>query len=183
MITLLLLLLLWFSLVTLVVYAVVLLLTALIEKKFYKGRKINFKRSKQYRRIIIPTCFVLGILLNIGYLSINPPHNFKTAYIEKKSDKFIVTILWKGNLMVHDPISLFEKKTYIDSNKFEIPRANGIIDGLEIPNRPGSYKILKGDAFIINDNKMKVQLFYDNYDDKKIEASELNGDYDLEWRK
>jgi hypothetical protein len=183
MIPLLLLFLLWFSLVALVVYAIVLLLTVSIEKIFHKDRNINFKRSKQYRRIILPTCFAIGILLNIGYLSINSAHNFKTAYIEKKSDKFIVTILWKGNLMVHDPISLFEKKTYIDSDKFEIPRANGIIDGLEIPNRPGSYKILKGDAFIINDNKMKVQLFYDNYDDKKIEASELNGDYDLEWRK
>jgi hypothetical protein len=180
---LLILLLLWFSLVTVIVYGIALLLTVLIEKVFYKDRTFDFKRSKQYRKVVIPSCFVLGIFLNIGYLSINPAHNFKTAYIEKKSDKFIVTILWRGNLMVHDPISLFEKKTYVDSVKFEIPRANGIIDGLEIPNRPGSYKILKGDAIVINNNKMKVHLFYDNYDDKKVEPSELNGDYDLQWRK
>ena len=84
--------------------------------------------------------------------------------------------------MAHDPISLFKKGTYIDSSKFEIPRAEGIIDGLEIPNRPGSYKILKGNAITINNNVMKVRLFYDNYDNKKIDASTWNGDYELEWR-
>ena len=84
--------------------------------------------------------------------------------------------------MVHDPISLFKKGTYIDSAKFEIPRAEGIIDGLEIPNRPGSYKIIKGNAIIIRDKTMTFSLFYDNYDDKKTDPSTWNGNYELEWR-
>lgn len=84
--------------------------------------------------------------------------------------------------MVHDPISLFKKGTYIDSIIFEIPRAEGIIDGLEIPNRPGSYKILKGNAITINNKTLMVEVFYDNYDDKKTDSSTWNGNYELEWR-
>jgi len=159
----------WFLFITLVIYGIILLLTVLFEKLLNKDKTIDFKRSKQYRSFVTILSFVIGILLNIWYLSYNPAHNFKTAYIEKKDDKYVITILWKGNLMVHDPISLLEKKTYIDSQKFVIPRANGIIDGLEINNDSGSYKILKGEAIKINNNKMKVHIFYDNYDDKKID--------------
>ena len=84
--------------------------------------------------------------------------------------------------MVHDPISLFKKGTYIDSAKFEIPRSEGIIDGSEIQNRTGSYKILKGNAITINNKTMMVNLFYDNYDEKKTDPSTWNGNYELEWR-
>lgn len=85
--------------------------------------------------------------------------------------------------MVHDPISLFKKGTYIDSTKIVIPRSEGNIDGLEIPNRLGSYKIMKGNAISISNNKLQVKLYYDNYDDKKIDPSTRNGDYELEWRR
>ena len=84
--------------------------------------------------------------------------------------------------MVHDPISLLKDRTYVDSEKFMIPRSKGIIDGLEIPTQPGTYKILPGNAVEITDNSMKIRLFYDNYDDKTKEPSTWNGDYQLEWR-
>ncbi len=84
--------------------------------------------------------------------------------------------------MFHDPVSLFLRKTYEDSAEFEIPRADGVIDGLEVPNNPGSYKIVKGNAITIKNNKIIIRLFYDNYDDKRIEPSTWNGDYELQWR-
>jgi hypothetical protein len=182
MIELILLLLFYFSVIAILLYGVVLLITVFIEKISQK-KPINFKRTKRYRKIVIPCCFVAGIVLNILYLSINPAHNFKTAYIEKQSDGFVVTILGRRNLMVHDPVSLLMKGTYIDSTKFVIPKSEGVIDGLEIPNRQGFYKIMKGKAISIANNKMEVSLFYDNYDDKKIDPSTWNGDYELVWRK
>jgi hypothetical protein len=89
----------------------------------------------------------------------------KTAYIEKQLKGFVITIMGKRNSMVPDPISLFMKGTYIGSTKNTTPRSEGNIDGLEIPNRPGSYKIMKGNAISIFDNKLQIKLYCDNHDD------------------
>lgn len=147
-----------------------------------KNKTESFWKSRRFKNIALPISIFLSIAVSCYYLFSNPAYNLKTAYIERTGDNYTVTVLGKRNLMVHDPISLLKKVTYIDSNKFQIPRADGIIDGLEIPNRPSSYKIMKGQAIFITDKTMKVSLYYDNYDDKKIDPSTWNGEYELEWR-
>jgi len=112
----------------------------------------------------------------------NPAKNFKTAYIDKTGDNYQVTLLGKRSLMTHDPISILKRETYIDSFKINIPRQEGIIDGTELFNRPGGYKLTKGTTISITDDKMKVTLLYDNFDDKTIDKSFWNGEYDLQWR-
>lgn len=173
---------LWLFILAALIYGIILLLTFLTKIIIGKNKTGSFKNSRNYNRITFSISVFLSILVSCYYFFSNPAHNFKTAYIEKQGNKYIITIKGKRNLMVHDPISLFKNETYIDSAKFEIPRAEGIIDGLEIPNQPGSYKILKGNAIIITSNSMKVNLFYDNYDDKKTDPSTWNGEYELEWR-
>jgi hypothetical protein len=173
---------LWLLILAGLIYGVIFLLTLLTRIIIDKSETGSFRNTKKYNGIALLISICLSIIFTCYYLFSNPAHNFKTAYIEKRNDKYIITVMGKRNLMVHDPISLFKKEIYIDSSKFEIPRAEGIIDGLEIPNRTGSYKILKGNAIVITNSTMKVSLFYDNYDDRKNDPSTWNGDYKLEWR-
>ena len=182
MIILLILFLLWFLVLTIVVYGIVLLLTNFVEKIFFKSKTLDFKRGKQYRMFVIPTCFALGIFLNILYLSVNPSHNFKTAYIEKTSDKFIITIIGKRSLMAHDPISLFKKSTYIDSAKLELPRPEGKIDGPEVFFKGTNFEFLKGSEISLTKKSLTVNLKYINAYSKEISNFSWNGEYDLSWR-
>jgi len=172
----------WVSLLAGAIYLVIYLITFIYKLLIDKDVSVNFKRSKRYNAIILPLSICISIIFSCCYLFYNPAHNYKTAYIEKDADKYSITVFGKRNLMAHDPVSLLKKETYIDSVKFEIPRAEGIIDGLEIPNVPGYYKILKGNAIEINSTTIKISLFYDNYDNKKIDSSGWNGIYKLEWR-
>jgi len=173
---------LWLLILTGLIYGVIFLLTLVTKIIIDKNETGNFAKTKKYKSITLSISLSLSIIFSCYHLFSNPAHNFKTAYIEKGTDKYIITIIGKRNLMVHDPISLLKNGTYIDSNKFEIPRSEGIIDGLEISNRLGSYKILKGNAIVITNNTMKVNLFYDNFDQKKADPSTWNGNYELEWR-
>jgi hypothetical protein len=84
--------------------------------------------------------------------------------------------------MIHDLISVFENNTYLDSAKFMIPRSEGFIDYKEIPNEPGNYKFAKG-GIRINNLDLKVDLYYDNYDNKTKDPSQWNGKYKLSRRK
>jgi len=172
----------WLLFLTGIFYGFIFIVTLLTRIIIDKSETGSFRKTKQYNRISLPISIFLSIIVNCYYLFSNPAHNFKTAYIEKGTGNYMITIIGRRNLMAHDPISLFKKGTYIDSVKFEIPRPGGIIDGLEIPNNPGSYKICKGNAITINNKAMTVSLFYDNYDYKKIDPSIWNGNYELEWR-
>ena len=82
--------------------------------------------------------------------------------------------------MVHDPLSLLERGTYVDTFKITVPRPEGIINGNEIPTKPGNYKMLG--SLTIEDGKMRMDLYYDNYDDKIQDPLSWNGDYKLEWK-
>lgn len=164
------------------IYGFIIFTIIIVNKIIGKDVDSNIRKKLNYNRITIPVSIFLSILFSCYYLFSNPSHNFKIGYLEKSSDKYIITLFGKRNLMAHDPISLLKKTTYIDSVKFEIPRAEGIIDGLEIPNYPGSYKIMKGKAIVLDKETLKVNLFYNNYDRKTIDASTWNGTYKLKWR-
>jgi len=81
--------------------------------------------------------------------------------------------------MVHDPISVLKKGTYIDSAKFIIPRNEGIIKGNELPKEKDSYQYLNNDAIEIKKNKLSINLFFYNYDAKENVAVIWNGKYKL----
>jgi hypothetical protein len=174
--------LLWLLILTGLIYGLILLLTFVVKLFIDKSETDNLRKTKKYQRITILISICLSIIFSSRYLFSNPAYNCKTAYIEKSTDEYIITLLGKRNIMVHDPISMLKKGTYIDSMKFKIPRPEGIIGGSEIQNRPGSYKIINGKAITIKNKTMKVELFYDNYDNKKIDPSTWNGEYKLEWR-
>ena len=79
------------------------------------------------------------------------------------------------------PSTLFEdykQRTYIDTFKFTLPRAEGIINGQEIHKEHGNP--LLGTLSIVN-NKIRIDLFYDNYDKNTKVPLTWNGDYILKW--
>ena len=82
--------------------------------------------------------------------------------------------------MVHDPVSLFLRKTYEDSTNYIIPRKQGIIKGEELTTEPGYYKSVG--TITIQNNQVEINLSADNYDDKKLDPDTWNGKYKLVWR-
>lgn len=80
--------------------------------------------------------------------------------------------------MAHDPGAALSNKTYEDSAVFQIPSLqDGTIKGADIPVRKGYYKYVG--EIIVRDEKVHVNLSYDNTDDKKIEPISWNGEYVL----
>jgi hypothetical protein len=163
------------------IYGFVFMLSLFVQSITPLDRTKDFLKTAKSKRIVFLISIICSILITSYYVFFNPAENLKTAYIEKKGDNYTITLFGKRNYMVHDPISALKKDTYLDSAKFEIPRANGIIDGLEI-HSPGSYKILKGQAIIIKDKAIEIKLFYDNYDRETKDPSPWNGNYELKWR-
>ena len=91
-----------------------------------------------------------------------------------------MTVKGKRLYMVHDPVSLFLRKTYEDSSKYIIPRSQGIIKGEELPTEPGYYKYVG--TITIQNNQAEINLSADNFDDKKLDSDSWNGKYKLVWR-
>ena len=123
---------------------------------------------------------LIGLFISIFYLFYSPANNNETATIEQFKNQYIVTVTGKRILMVHDPISLLKQGTYIESFKISIPRAEGIINGQEIPTESGYYKMLG--TLTIDGEKININLFYNNYDDKIKEPLSWNGNYKLQWK-
>jgi hypothetical protein len=104
--------------------------------------------------------------------------NFDRAYVEHYNDSTMITIFGKRSLMVHDPVSLFKKdKYYVDSVMLIVPGKTGFFKPNEISMIPrGGYPFVKGGIFITDDS-VKVELFYDDYDDKEIKHFTYSGNY------
>jgi hypothetical protein len=101
--------------------------------------------------------------------------NYKTAYISEYNSRFIITV--KGKRLLH-PASLFDiGKTYEDSQQYQIPRNKGIVKGEELPWDSGYYKATG--SIIIDSSYLKIDLYYINTDDKKLDTGSWNGEYDL----
>ena len=106
--------------------------------------------------------------------------NYKTAFIATEKDHFILTVKGRRLLMVHDPVSLFLRKTYEDSTNYILPRMQGFIKGEELLTKPGYYKSVG--AINIQDNQVEINLSIANYDDKIFDPDSWNGKYKLVWR-
>jgi hypothetical protein len=167
-----------FFLLTGFAFALLLLLTKIIRT----GKHIGTIESRKKQKLFILLISVLiACLTTYFFLFTSSASNYKTAYIETEKQGFKVTVKGKRLYMVHDPISLFLRKTYEDSIQYLIPRNEGVIKGEELPSEKGYYKSVG--TIAIQNEKMEINLSANNYDDKELEPDTWNGKYKLVWRK
>ena len=164
-----------------IIFALILLLISFALAKilgFIFSKLCNEKPKKL--RVLNATSTIIIFLSFIFYIFFyNPAKNYKTAFIEKNNNQYVITTIGRRNLMLHDPISAIKKGTYIDSAKFTVLKSNGIIKGKELPNDLGSYSTINNDAIIIKGNSLKINLIYYNFDDKVNKPNVWNGKYKL----
>ena len=172
-------LLLLFGLLTGLIYLTLLILTFAFTKLTDKPVLTTEKKRNLKKIFLVSSLIIAGITTYI-FLFTSPSTNYKTAFIAKEKDHFILTVKGRRLLMVHDLVSLFLRKTYEDSTNYIIPRKQGIIKGEELPSKPGYYKSVG--TINIQDNQVEINLSIDNYDDKKLDPDSWNGKYKLVWR-
>ena len=103
--------------------------------------------------------------------------NDETALVYKVDSSYLIVLMGTRYLMVHDPISALLGKTYNETYKIVVPRIEGIVKGSEIPAEKGYYHYEGQIDF--KGSRMSINLYYDNYDDKKKDALSWNGEYSL----
>lgn len=103
--------------------------------------------------------------------------NYSNAYYSVAGEHYVVTLKGKRNRMAHDSISALLARTYEEVETIEVPRIDGVVEGREIPVPKGCYGYVGRIAFA--GTEMKIDLYYDNYDDGKKEPLSWNGDYML----
>jgi hypothetical protein len=137
---------------------------------------IKPSQLKMVRLILSP---LIVILIAGIYFSSHRPTNDDTATIEDIGNGYQITLKGQRLFMAHDPVSLFMQETYLDSITLTIPRTNGIINSQEIKTVSDN-TILGG--LKIDNEKLKVDLYYKNADDKTKSPLSWNGDYNLKWK-
>lgn len=168
-----------FALLAGLVYLTLFILTNL-SLRLTNKLPLTIDNKRKFKKALLISSLVISSVAACLFLFTTPSTNYKTAFIEREKDHFALTVKGKRSLMAHDPVSLFLRKTYEDSRKYIIPRNQGIIKGEELPTEPGYYKSVG--TITIQNNQAEINLSYDNYDDKKIEADGWNGKYKLVWR-
>jgi len=130
-------------------------------------------------RLVLSSLTALAIMAY--YLFVPASSNDDTASIEKVGDSYVLTLTGERVLMAHDLISALKSETYPDTFKIVIPRAQGIINGTELPTEKGHYGTLG--TLNISDDNLIIDLYADNYDDKTKDPISWNGQYKLKWKK
>ena len=126
------------------------------------------------------TRYILTILLGLGlttYCTTSQVKNHEIARIKKQGTNYQLTLTGDRLYIAHDPISALRKETYKETYKLVIPRSTGEIKGSEIPTEEGYYKL--AGLIKINNEKMTIDLYYDNTHDNIKKESNWNGDYTL----
>jgi len=103
-------------------------------------------------------------------------NNFKIAYVDKADDSLVITVLGRRRLMVHDPISALKNETYVDSAKFMIPTKRSFAGKNEVRAVGAGYPIVSGGIWLNNDS-VRVDLQFNDYDHHKIYSTGWNGTY------
>ena len=103
--------------------------------------------------------------------------NDDRAYFAKDGHSYRVEIKGWRFPLVHDPLSLVLDRTYEETFTMELPRIDGIIDGPEIPVRPG--KLGYVGSIVITRGKMKLDLYYDDASEGTRRALAWNDEYTL----
>lgn len=86
--------------------------------------------------------------------------NYERAYFTKRGESYLVEMKARRLLLAHDPISA--GRTYEETLTLELPRIEGVIDGVEIPTQTGHLGY--AGRIDIAKGRMKVDLYYDGPD-------------------
>ena len=103
--------------------------------------------------------------------------NDEYAYFSKNGASYLVEMKGRRRLLAHDPLSAVRGRTYADTLTIELPRIEGIIQGAEIPVRPGKLRYVG--RIVITTGKMSVDLYYDDRDGRTKVPLPWNGEYTL----
>ena len=120
--------------------------------------------------------YILLLVLLFIY-SCNGSTIYKTAYINKTKNGFIITLRGKGTGHPAGFSDVFFPKTFNDSMQYLIPRDIGIVKGEELPHDTCCYK--STGTITISKDKIDIDLLYKNTDDNRLEQGTWNGNYDL----
>lgn len=118
---------------------------------------------------------IVAIIFLFGCRGCGEPE-FKTAYIRKSGQNFIITIKGRGSLHPAGPFDV--GKTVEDSFQFIVPRDTGIIKSNELLKDICCYPWAGGDI-TIRENQLKIELYFNDTDQKKIMPDVWNREYDL----
>jgi hypothetical protein len=103
--------------------------------------------------------------------------NDERAYFAKHGSSYLVELKGQRRLMAHDPVSALRGRTYEETLTFELPRIEGVIEGAEIPVRPGFLRYTG--RVVITRGKMKVDLYHDDRDRNRKVPLLWNDEYTL----
>jgi hypothetical protein len=104
--------------------------------------------------------------------------NDEQAFFSKQGQRYLVEMKGRRRLMAHDPVSALRGHTYEETLTIELPRIHGVVDGSEIPVKPGHLGY--AGRVVITGQKMNVDLYYDDRADKIKVPLPWNGDYTLD---
>lgn len=123
----------------------------------------------------------ISILISLGiiyyYLFTSPAYNHEQARLINRHKYYALILTGERVYLSHDPISSLSRKTFTDTVTIKLPRNKGVINGNEIIIDENDYPF-KGKVEIIND-VIKVNLYFDNYDNKTKDPLSYNGKYRL----
>lgn len=116
------------------------------------------------------------ILFGYFYVYTSPAYNHEDAVLKQKGAYYELTLTGERVYMSHDLVSALKRATYTDTIVFRLPRNHGVIQGKEIQKK-GGYPLLGNVE--LKSGTIKVQLYYDNFDDHIKEPLSYNGSYRL----
>jgi hypothetical protein len=119
------------------------------------------------------------ILLLIGWFAYiaTKAENYENAIAYYEGSFYKIELKGVRYLMAHDPVTALMGETYEKTYIINTPRITGVVSGNEIPVKKGYYKYLGN--IIFKENKMIIDLYYDNYDDGIKDPISWNGEYIL----
>ena len=123
------------------------------------------------RTFLIATCLVTLVSACSGV------GNYERAYFAKHGATYLVEMKGTRRLMAHDPFSAIRGRTYEETLTIEVPRIEGMIEGAEIPVKPGYLRY--AGRVVITKDKMRVDLYYDDREDNTKVPLPWNGEYTL----
>ena len=125
--------------------------------------------------------FVAAICLTTLVSACTGAGNDEHAYFTARGSTYMVELKARRRLMAHDPVSAIRGRTYEETLTLELPRIEGVVEGPDIPVRPGSLRY--AGRIVIAGRKMNVELYYDNRDEGSKVPLPWNGEYTLMQKK
>jgi hypothetical protein len=162
--------LLMFSLLTGICY----LLLQLVSMLAKTSLTVEQSRGQKINKRMWAVSIVSAGLLTYFFLFTSPAKNYKTAYIHTTERGYSINLKGRRNLMMHDPVSIFLRKTYETHCLLKIPRNTGVIEAHEIMFMGAPEEQYQSGNISIDADEMKINLL-----DNGQEPSAWNGNYDL----